>query len=387
MTKATKIYIEKYLARKDIGFVEYTVDFLSIDEAQKLFSIIDPEIKYSPIKFYKLIARYDGKNRMFSGSWYSMPNDFFQNATYEEIDPDTDGSGVYSGIIRVENFPAYFPRFLTHVDGNNYPTVQKVEIDFKDHLEKLRVVDCGQGNWNEIHTKSKALIYDLGASSDFTQFQIQSLVNRRFSAFGKRKIEIVISHWDMDHFQSLKYLTGSHLSRVKAVYGPDNLPPSNVYKDAMNNLSKHNVKCFLVAPTTARKGNRIDLNLLSSSKNVDFFRAVKGGSRNQTGIVLAVKGKHKIALLTGDHHYSKILDAIHNRYSGKRIVLVAPHHGGEAGNLSVSAWKRKFVNITCAISVGRNSYGHPNQNLSKLTLLQTSSPDRTDATGDITYNI
>lgn len=387
MTKKTKLYIEKYLSRKDIGFVEYTVDFLSIDEAQDLFSIIDPEIKYSPMKFYKIIARYDGKNRMFSGSWYSIPNEFFSNARYEAIDADTDGSGVYSGIIRVEKFPDDFPQFLTHVDGNGYQTVQSVVIDFNERLEKLRVVDCGQGNWNEIHTKSKTLVYDLGASSNFTQLQIKSLVNRRFLALCKGEIDIVISHWDMDHFQSLKYLTRRHLSKVNAVYGPDNLPPSNVYRDAMNNLSKHNVSCYLVAPTTVRKRKCIDLNLLSSSKTVDCFRAVTGGSRNQTGIVLAVKGKHKTALLTGDHHYSKILDAIHNLYSGKSIILVAPHHGGDAGNLSVSAWQKEFVNVTCAISVGKNSYGHPSQNLNKLTLLQTSSPDRTDTKGDITYKL
>ena len=141
---------------------------------------------------------------MFSGSWYSLPNRYFENASYEAISDDSEGSAVYSGVIRVKNFIDDFPQFLTHVDGNDYPSVQSVDIDFNDQLEELRVVNCGQGNWNEIHTKSETLVYDLGASSNFNQFQVQSLVARRFASFSNRKIDIVISHWDMDHFQALK---------------------------------------------------------------------------------------------------------------------------------------------------------------------------------------
>ena len=387
MTKQTKLYIESYLSKKDAGSVEYTIDFQSIDEAQALFLLINPDIEYSPFKFYKIIAPYHGKNRMFSGSWYSLPNRYFENASYEAISDDSEGSAVYSGVIRIKNFCDDFPQFLTHVDGNDYPSVQSIVIDFNDKLKELRVVNCGQGNWNEIHTKSETLIYDLGASSNFNQYQLQSLVNRRFSSFFNSKIDIVISHWDMDHFQALKYLSTSQLSKINAVYGPDNLPPSNVYSDAMDNLSKNNVNCYLVAPTTIRTGNRIDLNLLSSSQTVDVFRAVKGSSRNQTGIVLVVKGQDKTVLLTGDHHYPKILNAIHNRYLGKSAILVAPHHGGMADNLSVSDWKKEFANVTCCISVGQNSYGHPSQNLSKLDKLQNSSSDRTDTKGDITYTL
>lgn len=387
MTKETKLYIESYLSKRDAGIVEYTIDFQSIYEAQALFLLINPDIEYSPFKFCKIIAPYHGKNRMFSGSWYSLPNRFFEKASYEVISDDSEGSAVYSGVIRVKNFIDDFPQFLTHVDGNDYPSVQSVDIDFNDKLEELIVVNCGQGNWNEIHTKSETLVYDLGASSNFNQFQVQSLVDRRFASFSNKKIDIVISHWDMDHFQALKYLSVSQLTKINAVYGPDNLPPSNVYSDAMDNLSKNNVNCYFVAPTTVRVGNRIDLNLLSSSQTVDVFRAVKGSSRNQTGIVLAVKGQNKTALLTGDHHYPKILNAIHNRYLGKSAILVAPHHGGVAGNLSVSCWKNEFASITCCVSVGENSYGHPSQNLSKLDKLQNSPSDQTDIKGDMNYTL
>ena len=387
MIKETKFYIENYLSRKEAGLVEYTVDFHSIDDAQTFFSAIDPNIEYSSFRFYKIIARHDGKNRMFAGSWYSLPNALFENASYEVIDEESEGSAVYSGVIRGENLCDDFPQFLTHFHENNHPSVQSIEIDFKDNLDKLIVVNCGQGNWNEIHTRSETLIYDLGASSNFTQTQVKDLVNRRFSAFSKNKINIIISHWDMDYFQSLKYLTANHLAKVNAVYGPDNLPPSNVYNDAMDNLLRNSISYYLIPPTILRNGNRIDLNLLSSSKTVDIFRATRGSSRNQTGIVLAVKGKFKTALLTGDHHYPKIFYAIKSRYVDRKIILVVPHHGGIAGNLSVDDWQNEFASVICSISVGDNAYGHPNQNLSKLKRLQNSSPDRTDKNGDTTYTL
>lgn len=385
MFNETKVYIESYCSRKEQNIVEYAIDFNSIAEAEELFNVIGLQSEYTPLKFYKFIVPYYGVNRMFAGSWYYLPHFLFENASYESLDENTEGSAVFSGVITLNHFPVVFSLYLTHVSNNIDTSVQNFNTTFNSAFNKLVVVDCGQGNWNEVYNNDEILIYDLGASTTFTQNQVQALVNQRFSMYGGMKIDIIISHWDMDHFQSLKYLTPTQLSLVNAVYGPDNIPSTNVYTDAIDNLSKNGVKCYLIAPTTFRQGKCIDLNLLSSTNYVDYFRAVKGCSRNQTGIVLAIKGKRNIALLTGDHHYQKIFNAIFGHYTNRHIILVAPHHGGDAGSLLIQTWQNEFVSVKCPISVGPNSYGHPFQNLNNLTQLQRSSPDITEYSGNLTY--
>ncbi|MCW7552735.1 hypothetical protein NX722_08790 [Endozoicomonas gorgoniicola] len=91
--------------------------------------------------------------------------------------------------------------------------------------------------------------------------------------------------------------------------------------------------------------------------------------------------------MTGDHHYEKIYDAIKTRYTGKDIILVTPHHGGYAGNLTIGNWLSEFNVIECPISVGTNTYRHPSQNIENLKKLQKSKPQITQDIGDITFKI
>jgi beta-lactamase superfamily II metal-dependent hydrolase len=382
------IYIEKYLSENNT-VVEYTIDFDSIETAKKLLSTIGNDIEYSSPKFYKLVLPYMGKKRMFSGSWYSIPLQWFKNAIYQEIGEEDAQSAAYSGTIKIEGLDlnTNFSKYLTHIQSTTSKLSDQININFNSSLKELVVVDCGQGNWNEIHSNEKILIYDMGASSHYTVTRIKKLISSRFSTFQNKNLIVVISHWDMDHFQSLKYLEFSQMQQIVAVYGPSNLPASNVYNDTMNNLRSNNVKCFFIAPTSKRNGRSIDLNLIFSSNAVDVYRAVGGNSRNQTGIILAAKGIDKIALLTGDHHYDKIFNAVENKYTKRDIVFVAPHHGGNSGNLSVKQWLTEFGKIECPISVGVNSYNHPNQNISGLTQLQKRYPDTTQLKGNIRLKI
>lgn len=106
-------------------------------------------------------------------------------------------------------------------------------------------------------------------------------------------------------------------------------------------------------------GRRIVLRKVSRQGRFTTFRATPDGSRNQTGIVIGVAGKERVALLTGDHHYEKILDVARSSYGGKSCVLVAPHHGGLAGTPDAKDWCASFPEIQAVLSCGSNSYRHP----------------------------
>lgn len=394
------VYIEKSMHNKMDEVSEYAIDFYNLQDANILFLYMPARVEYSPFKFYKLVLPYEKYNVMASGSWYSLPLKLFNNATFRVLNEEDLESSAYSGIIKIERLGVKLSNFLTPQkildnefksyvgDGNLELTEIQNKLDSKEFKLKLTVVDCGQGNWNEISTTHDVLIYDMGASQSYSEIQTKTLVSGRRKIHGNKNTVIVISHWDMDHFQALKYLESDQLGGIKAVYGPSNIPPTNVYRDMIRHLKDYDISCGFIPPTTKRQGRRIDLNLLLSTVDIDLYRATSGSSRNQTGIVLGVNGvRGKILLLTGDHHYNKILNAIEDRYDDKDVILVVPHHGGEAGTISVADWRNKFKSIDCVISVGSNSYGHPNQNLRKLEKLQGSSPKRTDQNGNVIYEI
>lgn len=395
MQSYINIYIENYISKLGGDIVEYTIDFDTIDNALKLFQLYFPKAEYNSNKFYNLRTPNQGRHRMFAGSWYSIPVEIFEKSEYEDIDEESEGGGGYSGVIELKDSVTDYSQYLTNLQNEVDEFIQNSNLDFQGQLEidfnytpkDLIVVNCGQGNWNEIHSKSEVLIYDTGASSRYSSSQIKNLVTKRFSQFKGKSIGIVISHWDMDHFQALKYLDKKQLSQINCVFGPSNIPPSNVYKSTIKHLMTNNVQFRLIPPTTNRSGRAINLNQLSTSKTVDVYRAVSGSSRNQTGIVLAIKGAKRLVLLTGDHHYEKIFNAINKKYTGRDTVLVVPHHGGESGNLILSDWQSEFSVIECPISYGDNSYDHPNQNLSRINLLQGSSPKTTYTQGDLKFNI
>lgn len=395
MQSYINIYIENYISKLSGNIVEYTIDFDTVDSALNFFQLYFPQAEYNSNKFYNLRASNQGRHRMFAGSWYSIPMNMFENSEYEDINEESEGGGGYSGIIKLQNSITDYSQYLTNLQNDEYEFLQssniafqaELKIDFNHTPKDLIVVNCGQGNWNEIHSENEVLIYDMGASSRYSSAQIKNLINKRFSQFKGKSIGIVISHWDMDHFQALNYLDEKQLSQIPYIFGPSNIPPSNVYKATISHLITNGVQCRFISPTTNRNGRAINLNQLSTSKTVDVYRSVSGSSRNQTGIVLVIKGTKSVVFLTGDHHYEKIFDAIDTKYTGRDTVLVVPHHGGNSGNLRLSHWQSEFPVIECPISYGDNSYNHPNQNLSRINSLQGSSPKTTHTQGDLRFNI
>ncbi|WP_028774022.1 hypothetical protein [Shewanella waksmanii] len=384
------IYIENYSSDKDMGIVEYTIDFKSEKDASTFLEAVNIEYDASNPKFFGLTLPHQGRKVMYAGSWYKFPLEHMYDEDIQVIDVSEDNEGeggaFYRNKFKIEREVDSFSELLTSVDSLDFKFDTTIDIEPVDIANELVVVDCGQGNWNEVRTRKHTIIYDLGASSRYSETQIKALIDRRFKNFLERSVYIVISHWDMDHFQSLKYLSKEHFSKIIAVYGPTNVPSTLVYQDAIDNILENNVPFHLI-PNTDRTGRTIDLNLLLSSNSLDLYRATNGRSRNQTGIVLAIKGSEKLALLTGDHHYCKILAAISGKYRKRKTLLVAPHHGGAAGHFSVNEWAKELTVEDCAISVGDNSYNHPDPHHNNLEDLRNSLPDRTDQAGDLIYKI
>ena len=346
----------------------------------------------SMIRFDYLPDSYFGCRE---GSWYEIPDEFWEGWGYHAIDPTGPGSVFLRGELSVpegvKNFSQHLaaPKFMERdiAPASEYPLAGPNNVAATSTTTTLSVIDCGHGNWNEIRTDNLRLMYDVGASRLYDASQIERLVQSQAIGAQGVEVKIYISHWDVDHYQSLLKFTDADLKVISEVTAPSQIPDTATCKRTMAMLDEHGISVRLLAPAPrANPGRTIDLVEIQQVGPLTVFRATAGRSRNQSGIVLCYEGQSKLALLVGDHHYEKILNAIQGRFpSAKDCVFVVPHHGGNAGSIDVSAWRVLFSSFETAISCGQNAWDHPLvDNLNGLSGLHNGLASwRTDHNGTL----
>ncbi|WP_152223714.1 hypothetical protein [Pseudomonas sp. SCB32] len=231
----------------------------------------------------------------------------------------------------------------------------------------LRVIDCGHGNWNELETSASRLLYDVGAGRWFTSEQVREVVAKRCLSDEIRDLQIVISHWDVDHYHAILAFEPDEISKVKWLMAPSNTPPTATFSRVEQRLRECFVSVYFLpfASTESAyiRSGEVSLLPVFTFESWVMLRATSGTKRNQSGIAMFVAGSRKIGILSGDHDYSQLLEAVWDTHywshRPRTCVLVAPHHGGHAGQMYADGWLRIFDRIRTPISCGKNRWGHP----------------------------
>lgn len=360
-----QIDIDKNSKRHDV-----ILDVASMDDHEKLSiflngqSPLDTLIPGSNASMLRLSYIPSGQQGLKEGSWYDIDIAAFVGTKYQITGPRAAGASfLRANLIGTPNSTTY-AKFLTQPQTANIsPSNLELVVDPSPKGEiELMVVNCGHGNWNEIRTTADRIIYDVGASRWFTKVDVRTLVAKQRIASEARSVSVVISHWDIDHYHALLEFNSAELAKLRVVFTPSQVPNTETFRRVHKLLNDHGV-VLAAQPPASRTGTsrEIVLKPLWTKGIFTMFRATPGRSRNQTGIVLGVRGKSEMALLTGDHHYDKVLAAVGKVAAADKqpCVLVVPHHGGLAGSLSAVNWLQVFSSVTTTISCGPNSYGHP----------------------------
>jgi len=387
-----------YIQQVDINMVsgnhDVILDVATMDDHVRLASFLndqsqlDGAFSANQASMLRLSYAPSGYYGLKEGSWYDIDLDAFGGMSYQRTNPDdASASFLRANLVGIPSNGNY-AQFLTTPRMAKIPrsTLELVVDPNPTGDIELTVIDCGHGNWNEIKTATDRVIYDVGAGRWFTKAKVRSLVAGRRIASETRSISIVISHWDVDHFHALLEFNPAELAKVRVVFTPSQIPDTETYRRVLRLLTNNGVALSALQPET-RLGTSREIVLVPrwQKGNFTMFRATPGRSRNQTGIVLGVRGQNGIALLTGDHHYDKVLAAVRKvpTFFQQPCVLVTPHHGGLAGKLAVADWRAVFPTMTTPISCGNNSYGHPMAFVEvKLQAMQAGvAPWRTDVNG------
>lgn len=281
-----------------------------------------------------------------SGNWYEIPFSMF----FSDFQVQTD-SQESSRILSQLEFTSETPINAKELKINRRRTNVQVGIEFEklnfeENLldffsmnteSQLIVKNVGCGNWNEIKTNDKALIYDLGGDIKYSDSKMQNIIKK---SSVKNEYICIISHWDLDHYRAILDMEDKELSNMKSLIVPTLTPDTVQYQETIDRVTRLGIQIIKFNPSLRVIKRRVTLQRIQKIGQIDIYRSCDGSNINQSGIVLVIEGVNKNAVLTGDHHYCQLRDSVFQDIDlNKKLVFVVPHHGGNAGSFNINHQK------------------------------------------------
>ena len=254
---------------------------------------------------------------------------------------------------------------------------------------ELVVKNVGQGNWNEIRMNGHCHVtFDLGTDMYASVNDCKKLLENTYwgepNCFQADKPCLIISHWDIDHYNLLTVVDDIALERLSAVY----VPESCITLTAKNVADRLMHCCPNLFVVYAKKDHlikrQVSLRVLAQGHYFILFCGESAASLNLSGLALVVWGSSGAAFLSADHSYGQVftnmVDAFSNAVNGSMLPmhLVVPHHGGKAG--TIPPLTQPVIYGRAIVSVGKNQWGHPISYV-RNTLTKRFTWERTDYVG------
>ncbi|MBQ9761836.1 MAG: DNA internalization-related competence protein ComEC/Rec2 [Oscillospiraceae bacterium] len=231
---------------------------------------------------------------------------------------------------------------------------------------RMTVFDVGQGQCVLLQSGGKNYLIDCGGDSDTAAADIaaETLLSQGIAHLDG----IVVTHYDRDHAGGVAYL----LSRIPA---DGVFLPETVDEDGMMQSILEGCHGAQVMVTT-------DLNLAWGDSSLRIFAPVLSGSGNESGLSVLFSGENCDILITGD--MSTLGERLLLRKQLPELTaLVVGHHGSDSstGEALLAATTPEYA----FISVGENSYGHPDPEVLERLRAIDCKICRTDQNGTIIF--
>lgn len=382
------VFLDSYTKAGD-GIVDAYIDFRLSKDLTMFRQIAElPENAGTYIELRSLKSA----KRLMRGCYYKLNLNQLKNYTFNRLDNSLLIGGIYD--LSKMNMPTdndtellqqHEPLEPEDLRQRNVPQAPPMLFSATDNMQ-LFVKDVGQANWNELRFGNRLVIlFDAGAKLNASISEVTSIFDSRKADLALSKPILVISHWDMDHIHCLKLISQDdipkYFSKLICVDKMRSVTAVGIYEKFMNSLGKKSIYC--VSPATRTNG--VDMHLWRNMGCLSLYLGEQSRNINYCGMVMFVKGMEKSANYTGDCRLSQaksVYDQELIQGTGSIAhVLVAPHHGGDYGA------SFRHYSLPCndiVISVGENSYGHPQQDMLRyLKRLCRNREKRTDVDGDV----
>ncbi len=265
-------------------------------------------------------------------------------------------------------FPLSIAVFIISLIGWHEYTV------FPDGNTHVHFLDVGQGDSTLITTKEgKAILIDGGPS-----WETASALARYRSLFNRTIDVMILSHANLDHLASFPTLLRYYHVRTLLISGIGD--KSEWYQAIQREATQSGTAIQLLSAGQAVKIDELTLDVLWPPKTIgrEFLADL-----NNVSLILRIGDGTHSALFTGDseERVEKIL--VQSGVDLSADILKVPHHGSKTS--SSLNFLKKIHAKDAVISVGKNSYGHPNKDVLSRYASLGIRVRRTDREGDISY--
>lgn len=247
----------------------------------------------------------------------------------------------------------------------------------KDYLN-IYFLNVGQGDSILVSQGSNQLLIDGGKDG---KLLLQKL--GKYIPFWDRKIEIVVStHPDQDHIGGLVDVFKAY--NIGTVIKTNAKSDSQVFKKLEEEIAAENAQAVEAKKDVSIKfANGAIADILFPINSI--LEAVDDASNDNSVVIKLTYGENSF-LLTGDlpdaQETNLIRDALAKNSLNSQILKVS-HHGSKYA--SSDEFLAAVKPLDAIISVGKNSYGHPNQETLDRLIKKGIKIFRTDEIGDIIY--
>lgn len=232
-------------------------------------------------------------------------------------------------------------------------------------------LDVGQGDSSLLNFNNVFVLVDAGPNN-----KIISSLNKIFN-YKKNYIDLaIITHPQLDHFGGFFELLDRYNFGAFIINGREaNDKTKNLYNELIKKIEDKNIPIITLSSDEKILYKNNLISVISPDQNW-----IQSSDLNDTGLVLYIKNDKINILLTADID-SNLINYLLNKYDLKTNILKIPHHGSKYSN-NYDLLLNTQPNLAL-ISVGKNNFGHPSQdvlnNLKKLNIPFF----RTDLNGNI----
>lgn len=244
----------------------------------------------------------------------------------------------------------------------------------------LEFIDVGQGDACLVRLKDKNILIDTGGNI-FGDFDIgENILLPYLKKTGVKTLDAVfLSHFHADHVKGLIPLFEN--IDIKDIFiGYESLE-NPLYEEIIKSSKENDVTVNLV---TIRNG--VNLDKTSSIEVLHPPKDTKGyEGENDKSLVFVLKVYNREVLFTGDIEQKSEDYIVKNNDKRKVDVIKVPHHGSKTS--SKKELIEHFDPKVAIIQLGKNNFGHPNQDVLKRYSDNKTKVLRNDISGLIKVEI
>ena len=233
---------------------------------------------------------------------------------------------------------------------------------------KVHYIDVGQSDCVLVEYGNKSMLIDAGDTDD-TDTILKYLKKQNI----KELDYLILTHPHADHIGSASDIIKKY--PVGKIIMPKVEHTTKTYENLLKTIAKKNLKITKPVVGTTYKLGKANFTIIAPN-------SYKHGSNlNNYSIGIKLTYQKNSFVFIGDSEIEAISDIVSNGIDLSADVYMCGHHGSKTSTTKklLKAIKPKYA----IISVGKNSYGHPNDSTLKLLSENKIKTYRTDKSGTI----